>query len=162
MLTQLRFMTFLLASLVCAALSLPACSLDSGGPGGGTSGIGSGGGGNSGSGGGSGISGSGGSTVPSFEDCQLIVDAQSGGRVPFACGFCLCSPQENRNTVTACDNQCWSLVECVGQNCGIGGAEQITCVSQNCSEFLGGVSTAQPISPLLQTCQPECGGLLIP
>lgn len=158
---------FCLATLACAVLSLPACSLDSGdagGAGGTSSGGSSGASGSGGVAGGGGVSvgGVGGSMVPSFDECRLIVAAQSGDQVAFACGFCLCSPPDTRNTVTACDAQCWSLIACVGAVCGINGGQDITCISQNCGEFLGGSSSALPLSPLVQNCQPECGSLLAP
>lgn len=156
-------MTHILLVLACV-LVVGACSLDSGGGGAGGAGAS---GGNSGVGGSAGFGGNagigGGTPVsPTFEECQLIVEAQSGGRVAFACSFCLCSPPENRNQVTACDGLCWDLIECVGKICGIGGANQLTCATNNCGPFLGGAGSATALSSRVQTCQPECGAFVSP
>jgi hypothetical protein len=90
---------------------------------------------------------------PSEEECVHIAEAEAGGSVTHECLHCACGVDPAN--VAACDATCWSLIDCVVEQCGGDGAN-VTCIVNFCSEFIGGVTGAQAAGPVLRMCPDTC------
>jgi hypothetical protein len=85
---------------------------------------------------------------------------------PAACSQCLCSQSDMcRAAVTAdkCDQTCWNLVNCTAANCpnfpAMAAKGDYSCLTANCSAYLGGSTGATPVAPCFNACPMECKGV---
>lgn len=108
----------------------------------------------------------------------LVGDAASGGgpeveaciadvldSVPEECSRCLCGIESCRATVaeTACNADCWGLIQCIGTMCpdfaAMAMAMDFSCVTTNCSAFLAGATAATPAGMCIRMCPAECAAM---
>jgi hypothetical protein len=83
--------------------------------------------------------------------------------VPDACSRCLCGVESCRGAVvqSACDENCWGLIQCIGAMCpdfaAMAAMMDVSCVTGNCSAFLAGGTAAMPVGMCIRnSCAEAC------
>jgi len=98
-------------------------------------------------------------------DAGVVVDlGMCVGSIPLSarqplgstCAPCLCANESDRPTITACDATCWGLVVCAGTNCDQTSPDFTQCLLSVCVNFVGAVSTVQPVGTIIRSCGPQC------
>ena len=103
------------------------------------------------SGGGAGTSGGGAGTdggITAAECEEMAVQAAGPD-----CLACVCA--EDPDVTVACDETCWSLVQCVGSECD-GDGTNTACIVSACADFLGGATAAMAFGPVITQCLDVC------
>ena len=77
---------------------------------------------------------------------------------PEACRVCMCGQSEKcRADVTACDQTCWDLINCVTVHCpDFVTTMDVMCLTMNCSAFLAGAMAASPAGACFRACPNDC------
>jgi hypothetical protein len=82
---------------------------------------------------------------------------------PEACRKCVCNQSDMcRASVTmdVCDQTCWDLINCVAASCPdfvtMAAKMDYSCLTANCSAFLGGVTAATPAGACFRACPQDC------
>jgi len=91
--------------------------------------------------------------VPTEEECVHTAEAAAGGIASHACLHCACGVDPA--SVAACDGTCWSLIQCVRDNCGGDGAD-LNCVVSQCQAYLSAATAAQAAGNALGECPEAC------
>lgn len=82
---------------------------------------------------------------------------------PEACRRCVCGQSEMCRaavTLDKCDQTCWDLINCVAASCPdfatMAAKMDYSCLTANCSAFLGGVTAATPAGACYRACPNDC------
>ena len=77
-----------------------------------------------------------------------------------SCAQCICGvSDECRGVVSAsaCNDTCWSLIACIGQNCpGFMPGGDTSCLTSKCTQFLGAGAAARALTPCIDACSDAC------
>jgi hypothetical protein len=80
--------------------------------------------------------------------------------VPTTCATCVCALSDDcRSKVTkdACNEDCWGLIQCIGQKCPNFSKDMDTqCVITNCMPFLGGATASMGAGACVVMCLDSC------
>jgi hypothetical protein len=97
---------------------------------------------------------------PSAEECVQLAEPAAGDSVTHECLHCACGIDPA--SVAACDATCWSLIDCVVEQCN-GDGSDLNCIVSFCGDFLASAPQAQLTGPVLRMCPETCplgGGMV--
>lgn len=147
---------------VASVLAAIGCGDDSGG-GAGTGGYG---GADAAVSGGSGGSGGADSGTPPVDTAACVAAGDSASAMGFAtrpagCKQCLCQKCDTA-AISACDDNCWALIGCVGDKCaGLVDPERTSCAVAMCLDFLSASGPAMAVGMCgfgTDSCETACRG----
>ncbi len=98
-------------------------------------------------------------TNPAVQQCaDAVVDTE-----PASCRQCVCTQSDMCRAaviMTACDQTCWNLVNCVAAKCpdftAMAAKMDYSCLTASCSAYVSGSTAATPVAPCFNACTSEC------
>jgi hypothetical protein len=98
-------------------------------------------------------------TNPVVQQCaDAVVDTE-----PASCRQCVCMQSDMCRAaviMSACDQTCWDLVNCVAAKCpdftAMAAKMDYSCLTSSCSAYVGGSTGATPVAPCFNACTSEC------
>jgi hypothetical protein len=98
-------------------------------------------------------------TNPAVQQCaDAVVDTESA-----SCRQCVCMQSDMCRAavvMTACDQTCWNLVNCVAAKCpdftAMAAKMDYSCLTSSCSAYVSGSTAATPVAPCFNPCTSEC------
>jgi hypothetical protein len=98
-------------------------------------------------------------TTPAVQQCADAVIATE----PASCRQCVCSQGTKCAAaviMSACDQTCWDLVNCVASHCpdftAMAAKMDYSCLTASCSAYVAGATAATPVGPCFNACPTEC------